>query len=128
MRDAAASGPDTLGACIRTVREQSGISQAQLAVSIGVDPSYVARIESGQRAKPAADVLQRIADALGIDSGDLLAFLGVTQNLPEPQVYLQRKYGLDTKDAETIARLIEDVAAESGRSSEADYSAGRDTS
>ena len=115
MREANVAVPNSLGAYIRASREQAGISQCQLSLAISVDPSYVARIESGERAKPAADVLQRIADVLDIDSGDLLAFLGVTQQLPEPQIYLERKYGLDAGDAEAIARLIEDLTAERTR-------------
>ena len=111
MQGATANAPETLGAYIRAAREQANISQGQLATAIKVNPSYIARIESGERAKPAADVLQRIADALGIDSGELLAFLGVRVNLPEPQAYFRRKYGMSADDADVITRLIEDFAA-----------------
>jgi transcriptional regulator with XRE-family HTH domain len=112
MKDSSADDPGTLGAYMRTAREQAGLSRGQLAAAIGVDPSYIARIESGERAKPAADVLQRIADALGIDSGDLLAFLGVRPNLPEPQVYFQAKYGMSAEEAKVITRLVEQFRVE----------------
>lgn len=111
MHTAKADNYRTLGAYIRAAREDGQLSQGQLAAAIGVDPSYVARIESGQRAKPAADVLQRIADALDIEAGDLLAFLGVRPDLPAPHIYLRRKYGLGAEDAEQLSRLIEDVVS-----------------
>ncbi|WP_163513548.1 helix-turn-helix domain-containing protein [Fodinicola acaciae] len=109
MPDEASLGDaaSALGTFIRTTRERLGVSQAQLAAKTGIDPSYLALIEAGKRAKPAADILQRIADALQIDSGTLLAFLGVRQDLPEPRLYLRRKYGLNSTEADALAQLIE---------------------
>lgn len=77
MEDSSADGPRALGAYVYAARVQAGLSRGQLTGAIGVDPSYIARIESGERAKPGADVLQSLADALGIDAGELLVFLGV---------------------------------------------------
>jgi transcriptional regulator with XRE-family HTH domain len=107
MQDAPNDTPKTLGAYIRAARDQANLSRVQLATAIGVDPSYIARIESGERAKPGADVLQRIADTLGIDAGELLAFLGVRLNLPEPQVYFQAKYGMSADEAGVVTHLVE---------------------
>lgn len=101
-------GSEALGSYVRFHREQAGISQEQLAAAIGVNHSYIARIESGKRAKPAADILQRIADTLHIDASELLAFLGVRPSLPEPRVYFRRKYGMGADEADVIARLVED--------------------
>jgi transcriptional regulator with XRE-family HTH domain len=100
--------PVNLGAYVHYHREQAGLSQGQLAAAIGVHYSYIARIESGARAKPAADVLQRIADVLHIDSSSLLAFLGVRTSLPEPRVYFRRKYGMDAREADVLAQLVEE--------------------
>jgi transcriptional regulator with XRE-family HTH domain len=75
--------PTALGAYIRTVREEAGLSQRQLAGLAGFHHSMLARLESGEVAEqPKPENLQRLADALGIDSGDLLAFLGVKPSEP----------------------------------------------
>ena len=55
-------------------RLRAGMSQAQLAVRAGTSQSHIARIELGQN-DPSTDVVVRIADALGVDSG--MAFAGV---------------------------------------------------
>ena len=112
MHDVSTGVSETLGTYVRAAREQAGISQGQLATAIGVNPSYVARIESGERVKPAADILQRIADALDIDSGALLSFLGVRPSLPEPQVYFRQKYGMSAGEADVAVRLVEDFCSE----------------
>jgi len=112
MKDVSADFSGVLGTYVRSARERARLSQGQLAAAIGVNPSYIARIESGERAKPAADILQRIADTLVIDSSDLLAFLGVKPSLPEPRIYFQLKYGMGADEADVAARLIEDFCSE----------------
>lgn len=99
--------PQTLGECLRIERERAGFSQGKLAEAVEVDKSYITLIESGKRAKPAADVLQRIADVLNIDSAKLLAYLGVKQRLPEPRVYFRRKFGINADQADILAQLVE---------------------
>ena len=107
----------TLAEYLRTAREQSGISQRQLASRVGIHHSYLARLESGETANPAADVLQRIADVLEISSTDLLAFIGVkpVEGLPDLAPYLRAKYHLDEADVRELAdhmrRLAEDKEA-----------------
>jgi transcriptional regulator with XRE-family HTH domain len=106
-------GPSTLGEYLRTERERAGLSQRQLASRVGIHNSYLARLENGETANPAADVLQRIADVLEISSTDLLAFIGVKppEGLPELAPYLRAKYRMsDTaiqEMAEHMRRLAE---------------------
>ena len=66
------TAPSTLAEYLRTAREQAGISQRQLASRVGIHNSYLARLENGETANPAAELLQRIADVLEISSTDLL--------------------------------------------------------
>jgi transcriptional regulator with XRE-family HTH domain len=51
---------------IERLREDAGVSRAQLALAAGVDASYLARIESG-RQRPSVETYQRLALALGAD-------------------------------------------------------------
>ena len=56
---------------LRNLRLRVGISQTQLAERIGTSQSQVARLEAG-RQEPMLDTLDRIADALGIDPGEVI--------------------------------------------------------
>jgi hypothetical protein len=55
--------------------------------------------------------LQRLADALKIDSGDLLAFLGVKPSVPEPRVYFRRAYGMSDSEAAEAEAIIANLRA-----------------
>ena len=54
------------GGRVRTLRTANGISQADLAASVGVSKSYLSHIEAGRRPISAA-LAQRLAQSLGID-------------------------------------------------------------
>jgi transcriptional regulator with XRE-family HTH domain len=72
----------TLSSYITVHRKAMGLSLRQLAIRAGVHPSYVCRIESGERVKkPSAAKLQLIADVLNVDVLDLLQFIGVRPRL-----------------------------------------------
>lgn len=54
----------TIGERLSMVREEQGISQAELAARTGIYASNISRIESGKFAT-RIDIVERIADALG---------------------------------------------------------------
>jgi transcriptional regulator with XRE-family HTH domain len=113
MSDKPSSGPSdgaTLATVIRTHREAAGYSVRQLAAMVGIHHGYLARLETGDRGKPTADILQRLAEALEIDQDELLCFIGV-KTLPEPRAYYRRAYKLtETQAAEAEARMDEVIA------------------
>lgn len=51
---------------IRSIRLQAGMSQTDLARSIGTSQPHIARIE-GRTAEPTLDTCRRLARALGVD-------------------------------------------------------------
>ena len=59
-----------VGSNIRHHRTMLGISQAQLAEKVNMAVNYLGLIEVGKKF-PSADMLERIASALGKDSVDL---------------------------------------------------------
>lgn len=63
---AAAKRHETLAADILRLREDAGVSRAQLARGSGVDLRFLARIENGAAA-PSVGTYQRLASALGAD-------------------------------------------------------------
>jgi transcriptional regulator with XRE-family HTH domain len=56
---------------IRELREDRGIQKKTVAEALGVDPSAITRLESGQRGLAAAE-LATIADLLGVSTDELL--------------------------------------------------------
>lgn len=57
---------DSLGTRVRFYRQVAEINQTALARRINVAPAYVSQIEADQRT-PSLKVLERLADALGVD-------------------------------------------------------------
>jgi transcriptional regulator with XRE-family HTH domain len=88
-----------LGARIRRLRLEAGVTQEKLAWSIDLDKGYMSQIESGRRL-PSLVVLVRIAEQLGLEAADLLAL-----ELSRPRLLL-----LDAarrKDTKALHRAIE---------------------
>lgn len=56
---------------LRTARELRGLSQAELAIRAGLQPSAVSHFEAGRRT-PSAENLKKIADALDVTTDYLL--------------------------------------------------------
>lgn len=53
-------------------RERLGITQAQLATSAGLTPSYLSLIENRKKPPPSDTVCERLADVLGVPPRELL--------------------------------------------------------
>ena len=56
---------------IRTIRNSKGLTQECLAEKAEIHPTYISRIESGKKL-PTIIIICKIADALGVDSYELL--------------------------------------------------------
>jgi len=65
-----------LGARIRSLREEIGLSQAQLAEQAGLSQGYLSQIENDEVQNPSASVLFRLAQALHVDPRCLLEAAG----------------------------------------------------
>lgn len=62
-----------LGTRLRELRLQAGVSQKVLAAHLGVDHSYISKIEHNFLGyKPSASFLVRLAEYLGADALELL--------------------------------------------------------
>jgi len=64
-----------LGVRISQLRMKAGMTQAKLAEGADLSVDSISRIERGDRA-PSLGSLEKIAEALGIDPGELLNFKG----------------------------------------------------
>jgi transcriptional regulator with XRE-family HTH domain len=77
------------GNVIRSLREQRGMTQAQLAAILGIRQSAVANMENGLVQFSGVDKMRRIAEALGVPVNDLVAAvptrIDTSAAQPEPQ-------------------------------------------
>ena len=64
------------GETVRSVRESAGVAQEALALIAELDRSYLGRLERGEK-QPSPDVVFRLAAALGVAPGDLVARIEV---------------------------------------------------
>jgi transcriptional regulator with XRE-family HTH domain len=92
----AAHTSTTLGVLIRQTRERAGLSLRNLEAITGIPRTILNRLELGQLDAPSPHLLQRIAEALELDSDDLFALAGYrpSDKLPSLTPYLRAKYHL----------------------------------
>ncbi len=64
--------PRRLKTVLRKLREEKGLSMADLAAKADVTDAYIAMLETGKRANPSLEVLKRLARALGVSVAELL--------------------------------------------------------
>jgi transcriptional regulator with XRE-family HTH domain len=57
-------------ALLRSLRERAGLSCNELARAVGVDPSYISRLERSEREPPRRRVVDGLAAALQLDLDD----------------------------------------------------------
>lgn len=61
---------------VKRLRAASGLTQKQLAESSGISQGFLAKVETGARPGIGADVLYKLADALGVTCEHFRPFLG----------------------------------------------------
>lgn len=66
----------TFGQALKELRRSKEVSQRELADRVGVDFSYISKIENNRMPPPAADTIERICRALDVSADDLLAMSG----------------------------------------------------
>jgi transcriptional regulator with XRE-family HTH domain len=62
---------ERIGLNLQRLRRERGLSQEELAHRASVHQTYLSGVEQGKR-NPSVMVLHRIAEALGVDIGDLV--------------------------------------------------------
>lgn len=70
---------DTFGTKLKSLRRVKGISQRDLAQRVGVDFSYISKLENDRLPPPAADTIEKICHELDVRHEELL---GLTNKLP----------------------------------------------
>ena len=71
----------TFGQTLKEIRRDAGVTQRELATAVGVDFSYISKIENDRMPPPAADTIVKICGVLGVAPDELLAMTG---KMPTP--------------------------------------------
>lgn len=66
----------TFGQTLRELRRSKSVSQRELAQKVGVDFSYISKVENDRLPPPAADTIVKICQELGVPPDELLASTG----------------------------------------------------
>jgi transcriptional regulator with XRE-family HTH domain len=109
--------PDDFPILLRAYRERRGWSCNELARAVGVDPSYVSRLERGEREPPRHRVVVALVDALQLDLAEADGLLVSAGYAPATVALL----GAWDPTLEAVARVLVDPAL-----SAADRAAFRD--
>lgn len=83
---------ESFGSLIKHLREEKSLSLAELGELTGISPSYINRIELGERKAPSYPIIEKLAKGLGVSTSTLIiaARVDFTGN----------------KDAKTLTELI----------------------
>ena len=93
----------TVGELIKRNRKSQRLTQKQLAIKLGTDPSYVARVESGEIKSPGLDSLRRFAEAFDVP---MSALTGETGKSAEVEKAIMSYSGLDEEAKRTLIRMF----------------------
>lgn len=101
---------ETIGQRIKRYREERGLTLTQLATNADVSKSHLSELESGPDTKqgPSAEMLYRIAKALGVAMSDLLGrpvIIRSTRDRPPSLVEFAKANNLPEADIEMLAGI-----------------------
>jgi HTH-type transcriptional regulator, competence development regulator len=103
------------GKLLKTLRLEKKITQRALADLVGIDFTYISKIENGTMEPPAEDKIIKIAEVLGEDVDKMLITAKkvpshfhkvITENKDVPML-LRKAESLSPKQWEDIRRIIE---------------------
>ncbi|PQO26567.1 helix-turn-helix domain-containing protein [Blastopirellula marina] len=110
----------SFGDHLRTIREQkraedASFSVRQFAARIGVEPSYLSKVERGQQPPPSEKTILAIAAELGEDPDVLLALAGKVSGelqaiiLRRPQLFAELIRELKDMPDHAVLRIVREV-------------------
>jgi transcriptional regulator with XRE-family HTH domain len=100
-----------LGAQIRKIREELGLSQEQLAGRVGTAQSTISQLEQGER-NPSYKTLRSLANALGVSVSYLLGEADVEELSDEEELLFREYRGLSDdarRQLREYARFLQQV-------------------
>lgn len=97
-----------LGARIKELRKQAGLSQDQLAEKVGIESKYLSRIEVGKR-QPSLETLGNIADCLQVEMKELFDFFHLDSETVSQRGIESALAGASNEELRLVFKLIKAV-------------------
>lgn len=97
-----------LGDKIRQLREETGLTQGQLAAGSSVSQGYLSQLENGEVKNPSAAVLLRVAQAIKVDPDELFEAAGYPTVRTLKEIYQSYESTIDAGLLRYLARLPRD--------------------
>ena len=92
---------ESFGGLLRALRERAGLSQSALARRAKMDPSFVNRLESGQRSADR-DVTEALCVALDLPPSEADRLLAAAGHIPT----LYARVGLEDETLQLVAQVL----------------------
>ncbi|MCK6461606.1 MAG: LexA family transcriptional regulator [Planctomycetes bacterium] len=100
---------EDFSALLAAARERVGITQAQLAISAGLTPSYVCLLESGKKPPPSDRVCERLAEVLGLPARQLLEVAHLQRAPTTVQKRVRTLRGRLSREQRSRQRVLESL-------------------
>lgn len=81
-----------IGEEIAKARENKGLSQRQLANTIGISNAELSKIESGERETPNPKILKKISKHIDLNYNDMLNMIGLGSQLTPLNPFIKNYY------------------------------------
>lgn len=101
------------GERVRELRKEHGMSQRHLAERVGIDFTYLSKIENGRMEPPSEEVIRRVAEELGTSADELIVLadklpsdLAQELKTPERVRALRREIAGDFSSVEDFRRAF----------------------
>lgn len=98
-----------LGARIKEIRKNRGLSQEQLAEKVGLDSKFISKIEVGRNA-PSLETMESIARVLEVEIKDLFEFMHLQPGGITAEGIREILAEMDEQTARTVFRMLRAAA------------------
>ena len=104
----------TFGTRLRELRVQKGYTQRKLAELVGVDFTYLSKIENDREGyKAGEDLIRKLARELGVDAQDLMLLAKIPSEIerkltanPKAQTFLRNAGDLTDADWNAVLEIV----------------------
>lgn len=97
---------ELLGARIKELRKQKGLTQEQLAEHVDLAARYISLIEVG-RSSPSLETIDSIAATLGVELKELFDFMHLDPGSVAPDRMMKKLDTIEARDRQILCRLME---------------------
>jgi transcriptional regulator with XRE-family HTH domain len=95
---------------LKKYRKRAKKSFNKLAIDIGVDPSYISRIEIGDRRPPKREIVIKLGRSLGLDATEIDDFLIAANYAPiYPEDVMENYAGLKVIENHPTLKLLAEM-------------------